>query len=103
MRGPIPTAATVILTAVLALSSMGAAAAGYDAISPTKSVVSEGMIGTAHALGLPVMPWTVNERSDMERLMDMGVNGIITDYPTRLRDVMDDRGLKLPKRYPVSV
>lgn len=31
--------------------------------------------------------------------MDLGVDGIISDYPTRLRAVMADRGLKLPKAY----
>jgi glycerophosphoryl diester phosphodiesterase len=57
------------------------------------------MIAEAHELGLPVIPWTVNEKTDMERLMDLGVDGIITDYPTRLREVMAERGLKLPKAY----
>ena len=57
------------------------------------------MIAEAHALGLPVIPWTVNTTADMERLMDLGVDGIISDYPTRLRSVMDGRGMKLPKAY----
>jgi glycerophosphoryl diester phosphodiesterase len=39
----------------------------------------------------------------MTRLMDLGVDGIISDYPTRLRTVMDERGLKLPKAYPAKV
>jgi glycerophosphoryl diester phosphodiesterase len=34
--------------------------------------------------------------------MDLGVDGIITDYPTRLRTLMDERGLKLPKGYSVA-
>ena len=42
-------------------------------------------VAAAHALGLKVLPWTVNERSDMSRLIDHGVDGIITDYPDRLR------------------
>jgi glycerophosphoryl diester phosphodiesterase len=50
----------------------------------------------AHALGLEVLPWTVNETSDMARLIDWKVDGIITDYPDRLRDVMADKGLPLP-------
>jgi glycerophosphoryl diester phosphodiesterase len=48
-------------------------------------------------LGLQVIPWTVNEVADMRRLMDWGVDGIITDYPDRLREVMRERGLPLPK------
>jgi len=76
-----------------------AAAQGYDVVSPTFSSVTPTMIAEAHELGLAVIPWTVNTTADMTRLMDMGVDGIITDYPTRLRTVMEERGLKLPKAY----
>lgn len=76
-----------------------AAAQGYDVISPTFRSVTPEMIGEAHQLGLPVIPWTVNTTADMARLMDLGVDGIITDYPTRLRTLMAERGLKLPKVY----
>ncbi|WP_461163640.1 glycerophosphodiester phosphodiesterase family protein [Arthrobacter sp. R4-81] len=76
-----------------------AAAQGYDVVSPTFRSVTPDMIAEAHQLGLPVIPWTVNTTEDMERLMDLGVDGIITDYPTRLRTLMDERGLKLPKAY----
>lgn len=79
--------------------AQAAAAQGYDAVSPAFRSVTPGMITEAHALGLPVVPWTVNTVADMTRLMDLGVDGIITDYPTRLRTVMEDRGLKLPKAY----
>lgn len=76
-----------------------AAAQGYDVVSPTFSSVTPTMIPEAHELGLAVIPWTVNTTADMARLMDMGVDGIITDYPTRLRTLMEERGLKLPKAY----
>ena len=55
----------------------------------------------AQALGLKVIPWTVNEPADMERLIAAGVDGLITDYPDRLRAVMAPRKLPLPP--PVSV
>jgi len=45
-----------------------------------------------------VIPWTVNERSDMERLIALGVDGIITDYPDRLRAVMAEKNIPLPPR-----
>jgi glycerophosphoryl diester phosphodiesterase len=32
--------------------------------------------------------------------MDMGIDGIITDYPNRVRDIMAERGMRLPKAYP---
>lgn len=79
-----------------------AAAQGYDVISPAFRSVTPEMIAEAHGLGLPVIPWTVNTTADMERLMDLGVDGIITDYPTRLRTLMEERGLKLPKAYSLQ-
>ena len=80
-----------------------AAAQGYDVVSPTFRSVTPAMVAEAHQLGLPVIPWTVNTAEDMARLMDLGVDGIITDYPTRLRTLMEQRGLKLPKAYAPQV
>ncbi|MEQ1519444.1 MAG: glycerophosphodiester phosphodiesterase [Usitatibacteraceae bacterium] len=51
----------------------------------------------AHRLGLKVIPWTVNQKPAMEQLIDLGVDGIITDYPDRLREVMAQRNMPLPK------
>jgi len=76
-----------------------AAAQGYDLISPAFRSVTPQMIAEARELGLPVLPWTVNTKADMERQLDLGVDGIITDYPTRLRTLMEERGMKLPKAY----
>ena len=45
-------------------------------------------VAEAHALGLTVLPWTVNDPVDMARLVDWKVDGIITDYPDRLRKVV---------------
>ena len=53
-------------------------------------------LADAHALGLKVLPWTVNERGDMRTLIDLGVDGIITDYPNRLREVMAEKKMALP-------
>jgi len=58
------------------------------------------LVAEAHALGIFVKVWTVNDTGDMERLIDMGVDGIITDYPNRLRKIMSDRGMVLPVRSP---
>jgi len=54
----------------------------------------------AHVLGLKIVPWTVNDPVEMGRLIDMGVDGIITDYPDRLRRAMEQRGMALPPRLP---
>ena len=61
--------------------------------------VTEQMVDRAHAAGLGVVPWTVDDRPTMAALMDAGVDGLITDYPDRLRDLMADRGLRLPRAY----
>jgi len=58
--------------------------------------LSRTQVDEAHALGLEVLPWTVNEPADMARLIDWRVDGIITDYPDRLRKVMAQKGLPLP-------
>ena len=61
--------------------------------------VTREMVARAHRLGLNVIPWTVNDPATMRKLLDDGVDGIITDYPDRLRAVMAERGFRLPQRY----
>ena len=53
-------------------------------------------VAEAHALGLKVVPWTVNARDDMARIIDMKVDGLITDYPDRAREAMAAKGMPLP-------
>jgi glycerophosphoryl diester phosphodiesterase len=53
-------------------------------------------IAEAHTLGLKVVPWTVNAVTDMERLLDLGIDGITTDRPDVLREVLAARGLATP-------
>ncbi|WSJ91030.1 glycerophosphodiester phosphodiesterase family protein [Streptomyces sp. NBC_01304] len=57
------------------------------------------MTSAAHARGLKVVPWTCDDPATIEALMDMGNDGIITDYPDRVRQIMADRGMRLPKAY----
>jgi glycerophosphoryl diester phosphodiesterase len=72
------------------------AAAGCSVWSPAFQDLTSERLAQATALGLRVIPWTVNERSQMERLIAMGVAGIITDYPNRLRDVLTARKMPVP-------
>jgi glycerophosphoryl diester phosphodiesterase len=46
--------------------------------------------------------WTVNDRTDLVRMIEMGVSGIITDYPDRLRAVMVEKGLAPPPQSPAA-
>ena len=64
--------------------------------SPAHNQLSEAQVKEAQALGLKVMPWTVNDEAVMDKLMDWGVEGLITDYPDRLRKRMAARGMPLP-------
>lgn len=74
------------------------AAAGGKTWSPHHSNLSQAVLKRSRALGLRVIPWTVNEPADMARLMDWGVDGLITDRPDRLRTIMQQRGMALPPR-----
>ncbi|MFF7936217.1 glycerophosphoryl diester phosphodiesterase [Streptomyces sp. SAI-126] len=56
-------------------------------------VVDHRFVRTAHARGLQVHVWTVNEPDRMHRLLDLGVDGIMTDHIDTLRKVMEDRGV----------
>jgi glycerophosphoryl diester phosphodiesterase len=53
-------------------------------------------IHEAHALGLQVLAWTVNEPAQITRLLDLGVDGLISDRPDRVRAALAERGLALP-------
>ena len=72
------------------------AAAGCTTWSMFWRNLTPELVREAHGKGLKVLPWTVNNPADMERLIDMGVDGIITDYPDRLRGAMAAKGLPLP-------
>ncbi len=72
------------------------AAIGARVWSPNARDVTEAKVKAAQALKLTVVPWTVNEEADMQRLIEWGVNGLITDYPDRLRRVMAAKQMPLP-------
>ncbi len=56
-------------------------------------VVDRQLLAAARERGLRVQVWTVNQESEMERLIDLGVDGIITDRPAVLKAVLSRRGL----------
>jgi glycerophosphoryl diester phosphodiesterase len=71
------------------------AAAGCAAWSPNFQALTRERLADAKARGLRVVPWTVNSPADMARLVDWGVDGLITDYPDRARKVLADKGVAL--------
>jgi glycerophosphoryl diester phosphodiesterase len=77
-------------------------AAGCTVWSPFFRDVAAEALAEAKSLGLRVAVWTVNERADLIRMVELGVDGIITDYPDRLRAVTAEKGLELPPATPVT-
>ncbi|WP_307849114.1 glycerophosphodiester phosphodiesterase family protein [Micromonospora sp. U56] len=61
--------------------------------------VTRDMVEHAHRNGIKVIPWTVDDVPTMAKLLDDGVDGLITDYPDRLRDLLATRGRQLPTAY----
>lgn len=66
-------------------------ATGCTIWSPNHADLSEALVREAQALGLQVLPWTVNEAADIERLIGWGVDGLISDHPERVRAVQSGR------------
>jgi glycerophosphoryl diester phosphodiesterase len=86
---------------------------GADAFSPVHGFPQNGkitdpdyrpyvtaeMVTHAHHNGIKVIPWTVDDIPTMDKLINDGVDGMITDYPDRLRTAMAAHGFRLPPRY----
>lgn len=77
-------------------------ALGGTAWSPYYAEVTQAAVREARKLGLKVIVWTVNEPRDIEQMIALGVDGIISDYPDRLRRVAADREVPLPAATPVT-
>jgi glycerophosphoryl diester phosphodiesterase len=75
---------------------------GANVVSPNyKLITDKAYTDKAHEAGLTVIPWTVNDKSAIAAQIDLGVDGVITDYPNRAREVLQEKGLPLPKAYPI--
>ena len=91
-----------------------AAAEGFTAISPIhgspfaagvedpayRPFTDEALVDEAHAAGLAVIPYVVDDEATMRHLIGIGVDGLITNHPERLRDVLASVGRELPPRFP---
>ena len=62
-----------------------------NAINPHHELVSREFIQDAHKVGLKVFPWTVNDSQNMIKLFDIGIDGLITDFPDRAVSVLKNR------------
>lgn len=61
-----------------------------DALHPSRQLVTPDVVSAAHANKQAVNTWTVNDEMEMRRLIALGVDAIITNYPERLRAVIDE-------------
>ena len=73
------------------------AGAGVRCLQVPVPVATPSFIGRAHKLGLQVHVWTVNDRPTMEGLLDLGVDGIMTDETVALREVLIRRAQWYPR------
>lgn len=58
-----------------------------DAFHPSNQIVTQAQVEAVRRAGFEVNVWTVNELSEMARLIEFGVNGLFTDFPQRLRQL----------------
>ena len=77
-------------------------AAGGAIWSPYRGDVTPELVSESHAIGLKVVVWTVNQPEDMARMIEMGVDGIISDRPDLLRQAAGAKGVALPAAFPVK-
>ena len=71
----------------------GAQQLDVDVLSPNYRLVTKENVAKAQESGLQVIPWTVNSEADINQIIDTGVDGLITDYPTRASKILKDRGI----------
>lgn len=67
---------------------------GGKAWHPNHKDVNKDIVKISHEEGLPVNVWTVNEEFDMMRMIDYGVDGIMTDYPLKLKEYCEKKNIK---------
>lgn len=73
--------------------SLGGQAAQVPVKQQPITVITSQFVDRAHALGVAVHVWTIDDPAEMHRLLDMGVDGIMTDKPAILREVFETRGI----------
>jgi glycerophosphoryl diester phosphodiesterase len=77
-------------------------AAGGRVWSPFFGDLTEAKLKEAHNLAIKVVVWTVNEPVQIRKMLDLGVDGIISDRPDLVRQAMAERGIALPLASPVE-
>ncbi|WP_018656378.1 glycerophosphodiester phosphodiesterase [Actinomadura flavalba] len=81
------------LARLAALADAGVTCAQVPPSFGPLRVITESFVAQCHALGLKVHAWTINDPATMHHLLDLGVDGIMTDELVSLRHVLSSRGL----------
>ena len=85
--------------AVVADPIVAAGSVGATVLAPHYPTVDSGFVDRAHRLGFRVIPWTVNDADAMVNQITAGVDGFITDYPARAREMLAQFGIALPPAF----
>jgi len=89
-----PQIETVYLTETRDAEPQNVASAGGRIWSPSLKDVTQRKLSIAKSLGLRVVAWTVNEPADIDTAIDIGLDGIISDYPDRVIAELKRRGAR---------
>jgi len=84
-----------LLAASGAMPRLGAACVQVPVSQGRVRIVTERFVEAAHRARLPVHVWTINDEASISELLDLGVDGIMTDRLRVLRDVLTRRGIPL--------
>ena len=95
--GPRGTAALIAASKGLPTGQLHAACAQVPVAAKGVTITTPDLVGAAHDRGMQVHVWTIDDPTEMHRLLDMGVDGIMTDRPTVLREVLEARGEWAPR------
>ena len=77
-------------------------AAGGRIWSPYFEDLTQAKLKEAHELGIKVVVWTVNDPAQVKKMVDLGVDGVTSDRPDLVRQIMAERGMELPLATPVQ-
>jgi glycerophosphoryl diester phosphodiesterase len=89
--GPVGTARLVAAKRGVPVGGLPAACAQVPVRQGRLTITDAAFVAAAHRRGLQVHVWTVDDADEMRRLLDLGVDGIMTDRPVVLKDVLEER------------
>ncbi|MGI8759091.1 MAG: glycerophosphodiester phosphodiesterase [Acidimicrobiales bacterium] len=99
--GPLGLARLKIASKGMPAGRLPAPCAQVPVTSRGVTVTDSSLVEAAHDRGMQVHVWTIDDPAEMGRLLDLGVDGIMTDRPATLRKVLEDRGIWVKRRRSV--